>query len=128
MNTKKRAIVLTIQLFVAALHIFPTGELFGLGWYVWYYSYFSDIALPFAFYFLLFFVEKEISALKNWWLKALIVFLAATCAEILQYFHIYALGISFDPLDIVMYAIGVGLAALTDQLLFPRIFRFWREA
>ena len=127
MNPKKKTILLAIMLFTAILHILPIGEQLDERWFVLYASYFSDLVLPFAFYFLLFFVEKDLPALKSGWLKALLVFSAATGAEILQYFHIYALGISFDPLDIVMYAIGAGLAVLVDRIVFPRFFEFWQE-
>jgi hypothetical protein len=32
---------------------------------------------------------------------------------------------SFDPLDIVMSIIGVGLAALVDRKLFAKLIRNW---
>ena len=128
MNSKKKTVVLVIALFVAALHLLPIEKLLDARWLVLYHSYFSDLVLPFVFYFLLFLVEQNVPALKGWRMKALAVFLAPTGAEILQYFHIYALGITFDPLDMVMYAVGAGLAVLVDRLVFLRVFGFWQEA
>ena len=48
----------------------------------------------------------------------------ATC-EILQYFGVYALGVTFDPLDLAMYGMGVLLAALVDTQVFAKVFPFW---
>lgn len=79
-----------------------------------FYSYFADIALPFGFYFLLVLNEDRILFLRPWYSKALAVFLLASTSEILQYFGIYALVSVFDPLDFVMYASGVLLAAFVD--------------
>lgn len=121
--SQKKIVVIGLMLVIAALHLFPTGEMFGEHWYVLYYSYFSDAIMPFGFYFLLYFAEENISALKPRPVKAVIIFLVPTFAEILQYFHIYALGSTFDPLDIIMYAAGVGLAVLADIIIFPRIFK-----
>ena len=49
----------------------------------------------------------------------------ATIAEVGQYFGFYILGRTFDPIDIVMYAAGVLLAALVDWL-FLIVFKFWK--
>lgn len=82
--------------------------------------------LPFGFYFLLGLNEKTFAWLRNWWIKAIIIFAGATGAEVLQYFGFYAFGITFDPFDIIAYGTGALLAAAVDQLLFPRLFRFWK--
>ena len=48
-----------------------------------------------------------------------------TTSEVLQYFDIYAFGVTFDPMDIVAFAVGIIAAVLVDRFLFPRIFSFW---
>ena len=88
-------------------------------------SYFSDLALPFGFYFLLAEMEEKTEFLRKWWIKAGIVFLMATLAEIGQYFGLYILGRTFDPIDIAVYAAGVLLAALVDWI-FSVVFKFWK--
>lgn len=44
--------------------------------------------------------------------------------EILQYFGIFALARVFDPIDFVMYGIGVLSVAFVDRKMFVRAF-FW---
>lgn len=41
--------------------------------------------------------------------------------EILQAYHVQFLGTTYDPLDILMYAIGVGLGILLDLTLLDRL-------
>jgi hypothetical protein len=56
-----------------------------------------------------------------------LVFGAATTAEVLQFFGIYTLGITFDPLDIAAYAFGVLLAVVLERGTFVRWLPFWVE-
>ena len=51
--------------------------------------------------------------------------MGATAVELFQYNGIELLGSTFDALDILMYALGVLLAIIFDQLIFPRLFSFW---
>jgi glycopeptide antibiotics resistance protein len=121
----KVAIIISIQLVIAAVHAFRLGQIFEGNLYKLYYSYFSDLILPFGIYFLLSANEYSIPFLRYWRVKALAVFSVATLAEILQYFGIYALGVTFDLVDILMYGCGVILAAIVDTQVFSRIFKFW---
>ncbi len=123
--TYKIALVISIQLVIAAIHAFRLGQIFEGNLYNLYYSYFSDFILPFGTYFLLSANEYSIPFLRHWSVKALAVFSAATLAEILQYFGVYALGVTFDPVDILMYGCGVILAANVDTQVFSRMFKFW---
>jgi len=79
--------------------------------------------VPFAFYFLL--APQEVPLLKPWPVKAVLVFGAAASVEIAQFFGLPVLGRTFDPLDFVMYGLGVLLAALLDTRVFPRLLEFW---
>jgi len=123
--TYKVVVIIAIQLVIALIHIFRLGQIFNGELYKLYYSYFSDIILPFGIYFLLCLNEFSIPVLRDWRVKAIIVFSATTTAEILQYFGIYALGITFDIIDIIMYGIGVFMAVLCDRLVFTRLYAFW---
>lgn len=88
-------------------------------------SYFSDLVLPFGFYFLLALSEEKSGFLREWWGKAGTVFLMGTLAEVGQYFGLYILGRTFDAIDIAVYAAGVLLAAIVDWL-FSIVFKFWK--
>jgi len=123
LKTKKQIVVATM-LCIAALFII------GADWaderirFI-FHSYFADIAIPFGYYMLLFLVEDKFKVFQKWSIKALAIFLLCSLSESLQCFGIYALARVFDPLDFIMYAIGVLLAAFFDRIIFKRLFSFW---
>jgi hypothetical protein len=123
--SRKKLVVLAIMLLIAGMHILGPLRQSPDPWHDWYYSYFSDLSLPFGFYFLLCMTEANFPPLRPWWLKAGLVFGAATMAEILQFFGIDTLGVTFDPLDIVMYACGTLLAVVLERGIFNRWLSFW---
>ena len=86
-----------------------SGDLYNL-----YYSYFSDLILPFGGYFLLCAAEFKLLILRHWKPKLLISFLVPALAEIFQFFDIPVLGSTFDPLDYLMYGFGAISAAIID--------------
>ena len=57
-------------------------------------------------------------------IKALFVFGITTIIEILQLSGVNIAGVTFDILDILMYAIGVMIAVLFDRLIFKRYIPF----
>ena len=123
---KRRMVVIGIMLTIAAAHIigvreYLPGQLTNI-----YASYFSDLVLPFGFYFLFCMAEEQFSPLRPWQVKLGVSFLLPAAAETLQYFGVDALGVTFDPLDYAMYAAGAACAALVDTQVFSRIFDFWR--
>ena len=93
--------------------------------YIFYQSYFADLVMPFAFYFLLSLNEQSMPILRSWVVKGTIIFLAMTTSEVFQYFDIYMFGVTFDPLDILAFAVGTIAAILVDIFVFPLIFSFW---
>lgn len=95
--------------------------------YIYYYSYASDVMIPFGMYFLLSMNQFQYRFLEKWYVKALIVFGLATLTEILQIFGVYALGVTFDIFDILMFGIGVLIAVLLDKLVFERFIPYWRR-
>lgn len=121
----KIAVVVGLQLVIALIHIFRVGTFFSGKLYIYYYSFFGDFILPFGMYFLLCIQDKSIPFLRSWKVRALIVFGVATLAEILQGFGVYAFGVTFDPLDILMYAAGVLCAVLVDVKILTPKFAFW---
>lgn len=124
-NIKRKFIIIGIEFVLALLHIFGIGRNSSERMFILSASYFSDIALPFGFYFLLKLSEEKSKILQKWWVKAGIVFLLATLAEVGQFFGLYVLGRTFDPIDIGVYAVGVFLAAFFDWM-FSISFKFWK--
>jgi hypothetical protein len=119
-NKAKTNLVVAIELLIAG------GFIIGVDWadeatYTLYQSYYADIVIPFGFYFLLTLNQQFV----HWWQRASVIFALCTTSEILQYFGVYALARVFDPIDIVMYGIGVLLAAFVDRRIFSRVFTFW---
>jgi len=124
-HSRRLEVILGMMLLIALAHIVDIGgHLQGMSFNL-FKSYFSDIVLPFGFYFLLCADEQWIPGLKRWEVKLVIMFLLPSIAETCQYFGIPVLGSNFDPMDYLMYAIGATLAAMVDMQVFPRIFRFW---
>jgi len=86
-------------------------------------GYLLDILVPFGFYFLLCLIKFPL--LKSWIVRSILVFGVASFTEMAQFFGVPIFGRTFDPVDFVMFGIGVVLAAIFDIIVFPRIFDFW---
>ena len=121
---QKLLVAMTVILFIAAIHILRVGTYFSGKLFILYYSYFSDIVIPIGIYFLLCINDVSIPYLKNWKTKASIVFVIAASTEIAQAVGIPILGSTFDPLDFVMFGVGIFIAIGLDYL-FSRVFSFW---
>ena len=120
----KMMVSIAVILFIAAIHIFRVGSYFSGKLFILYYSFFSDIVIPIGIYFMLCMNAVSIPWLKNWKMKAAIVFVIASATEIAQAFRIPLLGNTFDPLDFVMFGVGISIAVGLDKL-FSRVFYFW---
>jgi len=124
-SLRKIIVVILIQVIIALIHVFRLGQVFQGQAYHLYYSYFSDFIVPFGAYFLLSLQEISISVFRKWYVKASLIFALATVAEICQFFGIEALGVTFDPFDVLMYGIGVSIAAFIDVKVFTTYLGFW---
>jgi len=124
-SQKKKNIIIGIEILLGLMHVVGIGRNSNESMFILSASYFSDLALPFGFYFLLMVSEDKVAFLQKWWVKAGIVLLMATLAEMSQYFGLNILGRTFDPIDIIMYAAGVLFASLVDWL-FSIVFKFWK--
>jgi glycopeptide antibiotics resistance protein len=121
-STGKTILIVGIMIPIALLH-FVTGSNYNGPYPEFVNGYLIDILLPFGLYFLLCLDRVPI---KSWVAKSALVFGIGASVEIAQFFGVPLLGRTFDPLDFVMYATGVLLAAILDMLVFPKIFRFWK--
>lgn len=116
-----------IMLIIGAIHTFRLGSYLDGKAYLIYYSYVSDLIIPFGFYFILSMNEIQIKFLRNWYTKGFIVFALSTFTEIMQFFGFYVLGVTFDILDIAMFGVGVTIAILFDKLIFERFIPHWNS-
>jgi hypothetical protein len=124
-SSGRRAVIFSIVILIAIVHIFRIGSYLQGQLYNLYYSYFSDFILPFGFYFLLCATERQMPILRRWEAKLAVAFLIPSIAETCQYFGIPVLGSTFDLLDYFMYGIGAISAVTVDTQVFSRIFDFW---
>jgi len=118
----KMVVISSMQIPIALLHFF-TGSNYKGPYPGFVNGYLLDILVPFGFYFLL--RLNDFSLLRPWIVKSILVFRAASFVEIAQLFGVPVFGQTFDPVDFIMYGIGVILAAILDTTVFPRIFEFW---
>ncbi|MBI9049124.1 MAG: hypothetical protein JEZ00_06885 [Anaerolineaceae bacterium] len=122
---KRRFIIICLMMLIAIAHLLNIGAYIEGTSYIFYASFFSDIFLTFGAYFLLCAAEITIPYLRPWAIKGFIAFIIPSIAEICQYFGIPVLGVTFDQLDYIMYAIGALSAIFVDRLVFTRFFAFW---
>ena len=123
-NNKKTRLVIILELIIASFFIVG-ADWAGHNINLIFKSYFADMFLPFGFYFLLSIKGDHSKYFNSWWKKAVSVFALVATSETLQYFGFYALARVFDPVDYVMYAIGVMFAAFVDRKIFTKSFSFW---
>ena len=124
-TSPKKLVIVGINLFVGFLHL-VTGESYAGPYPLFVKGYMIDILLPLGFYFLT--TLMDVTFLRSWVVRAALIFGLASGVEISQAFGIPLFGRTFDPVDFAMYALGVLLAALLDEVIFPRIFAFWETA
>ena len=109
--SKRKIFVISISVFVGLLHII-IGPKYNGPFPVFASSFLIDILLPFSLYYL-FTVNKK---LDKKILVAIVVFMIGFSIETLQYFNIHIFGSTFDPIDYLMYALGVIPALILDYL------------
>ena len=117
MNPKKAAVV-TIALFVGALH-FLIGPDYSGPAHVFVHSYLIDILLPMAMYLVAGLIEQPLIGHRV--TRAIGVFGVGVLVETLQYFKIEIFGSTFDPFDYLMYGIGVFLGFVLESAILNRL-------
>ncbi len=84
-NTTARgrtAVAVGVMLLIASDQVFRPGSHLRGTLRVLYYSYFLDVVLPFGMYLLMWQAEARVRFLRDWRLKALLVFGVASFAEV----------------------------------------------
>ena len=101
---RNKRIVVAICLVVGGLH-FVTGPGYAGPFKAFVNGYMIDILLPFAMFLLL--GIADIRLLRSRLLRFIAVFGAGACFETLQYFGVGIFGQTFDPLDYLMFILGL---------------------
>jgi hypothetical protein len=114
----RKVVVVVIAVLVGLLH-FLTGPHYRGPFPTFVNGYLIDILLPFAMYLVLGIAELPI--LRSGIARGLCVFAVGAITETLQYFGVPIFGQTFDPLDYVMFAVGILLAALFERIVLSRV-------
>jgi hypothetical protein len=119
-NKKSIFLIVGISLFVALLHFIIGPDYNGIFKH-FVRGYLIDLILPMNLYLLLqISLRKKISIVKSRVIGAMFTFSFGVIVEILQLLKIKFLGSTYDPLDIVMYGIGVMIGLLVDYTLIDK--------
>ena len=104
-SVHRKLMITCMALMVAALH-FITGEEYGSPLPGFVNGYLIDVLLPMVLFLLMGLIENR--------LVGSILF--RTCA-------VFAFGSTFNPFDILAYAVGVSMGRLFKLFVFPRLIR-----
>ena len=102
---------------VAALHL-VTGPRYHGPFRAFVTGYLIDLALPFSLVLLLGLALARVPVLRRPVTRAFLVFVIGAVVELSQYLGIPLFGRAFDPLDLLMYAIGATAALGFERLAF----------
>ena len=122
---RKKLVVTGIALTVGTLH-FVTGENYQGPFPIFVNGYLIDVLLPMTLFLLMGLFKNKIICSPLF--RACAVFGFGCFVETSQYFGRPIFGSTFDPLDILAYAVGVLFGVLLDLFVFPRVTPRWRES
>ena len=120
----KKMIITGIALTVGALH-FVTGENYQGPFPIFVNGYLIDVLLPMTLFLLMGLFQNKI--IRSLLFRACAIFGFGCFIEASQYFGRPIFGSTFDPLDILAYAVGVLFGMLLDLVMFPRVIPGWSE-
>lgn len=119
-NKKSIYIIVAISLFVGLLHFVIGPDYQGLFKH-FVRGYLIDVLLPLNLYLLLqISLRKSFSVSSARSIGAIFTVTFGTLVEVLQYLKIEFLGKTYDPWDILMYSIGVGLGIAFDLTIINK--------
>ena len=120
-NKKSIFFIVGISLFVALMHFIIGPDYNGICKH-FVRGYLIDLILPMNLYLLLqISLRKNISIVKSRVIGAIFTFSFGVIVEILQLLKIKFLGSTYDPLDIVMYGIGIMIGLLVDYTIIDKL-------
>lgn len=119
-NKKSIYLVVSISIFVGLLHFVIGPNYQGICKH-FIRGYLIDILLPMNLYLLLqISLRKNISVNKARIIGAIFTFAFAIMVEILQFYKIQFFGRTYDPWDILMSGIGIGLGIAIDLIIIDK--------
>jgi hypothetical protein len=113
----RRRIIVAIALVVGALH-FAVGPGYRGPLPRFVHGYLIDIVLPFAMFLVMGLIDRPLVGTR--WFRAVAVFGVGAATETLQGFGVPIFGRTFDPLDYLMFAIGVLGAVVFEATVLER--------
>jgi hypothetical protein len=120
-NKKSTYFIVVISLSVALMHFIIGPDYDGI-FKQFVRGYLIDLILPMNLYLLLqISLREKISITKSRVIGAVSTFLFGLIVEILQLLKIKFLGSTFDPMDIVMYGIGIMIGILVDYTIIDKL-------
>jgi hypothetical protein len=120
-NKKSIYFIVGLSLSVALMHFIIGPDYNGICKH-FVRGYLIDLILPMNLYLLLqISLRKKISIAKSRVIGAISTFLFGLIVEILQLLKIKFLGSTYDPLDIVMYGIGIMIGLLVDYKIINKL-------
>ena len=114
----QKVVAVVIALCVGALH-FVTGPDYRGPWPGFVNGYLIDILAPFAMHLVMGIGEPAF--LRSRVLRFSVIFGVGAISETLQYFGVPLFGRTFDPLDYVMFAVGLAAAAVFESTILRRL-------
>ena len=119
-NKKSTYIIVSISIFIGLLHFIIGPDYQGIFKH-FIRGYLIDILLPMNLYLLIqISLRKYISINKVRIIGSIITFAFGTIVEIFQLYEIEFLGTTYDPWDILMYVIGIGLGIVIDLTIIDK--------
>jgi hypothetical protein len=119
-NRKSIFLIVGLSLLVASMHFIIGPDYSGI-FKNFVRGYLIDLILPMNLYLLLqISLRKKVSIVKSRVIGAICTFSFGVIVEILQLLKIKFLGSTYDPLDIVMYGIGVIIGLLVDYIIIDK--------
>lgn len=119
-NKKSTYIIASISMFVGLLHFVIGPDYQGIFMH-FIRGYLTDILLPMNLYLLIqLSLRKNISVNNARIIGAIGTVAFGTIVEILQLYEIEFLGRTYDPWDLLMYVIGVGLGIVIDLTIIDK--------
>jgi hypothetical protein len=119
-NRKSIFFIVGVSLLVASMHFIIGPDYNGI-FKNFIRGYLIDLILPMNLYLLLqISLRKKVTIVKSRVIGAICTFSFGVIVEILQLLKIKFLGSTYDPLDIVMYGIGVIIGLLVDYTIIDK--------
>lgn len=114
-------VIVVISIAVGLLH-FVTGPDYHGPFRHFVQGYLIDLVLPMNVYLLLqISLRKQLPVRSSRLLGAMATMLIGISAELLQLAGFRIFGNTFDPLDILMYGLGIGLGLMIDMTLIDKL-------